>query len=353
MASPNNFVVTSLPAYVDTNRDIIIKNFALTGPGTRKYIGLQTGIKKDAYLNYLDLAPTLQDGSVCDASPAGSVTLSQRTISTSPIQVVLDICTKNLLGKYAEYLVKIGAGEADLPFEQYIIDTLTAEINKRIETLIWQGNKSSSDPNLKWIDGLLSQTTTFTGVPEERGDSSWTIIKRIILALPEEVLERDARVFVNPALFRSFGMEMVSRNFYHYEVPDDELNELTFPGTSVKVTKAPGLVGRSVAIGTFGQNFVYGCDVEDDTERVIVRYDEIADVFKVRVAWNSGVAVRFPEMGAFYVYNEAVIGNPTTPLEKLASAVRTVNGTKVIGTESFIDSSYRENGTLSVTEDGL
>ena len=38
-----NFVVSGLSNYVQTNQDIIIKNFALVGTDTRKRIGIQTG----------------------------------------------------------------------------------------------------------------------------------------------------------------------------------------------------------------------------------------------------------------------------------------------------------------------
>ena len=124
-----NFLVTSLPDYVQTNRDILVKSFGLVGTGTRARIGLQTGIKKDAYLNYLDLTPTFQDGSDCAFNPLDEITLSQREINTAPIKVDGQICPETLLGKYAEYLVRINATENDLPFERYIIDALIAQIN--------------------------------------------------------------------------------------------------------------------------------------------------------------------------------------------------------------------------------
>ena len=45
----NNFIVTSLPAYVQESRDLLLKNFALVGTATRRRgITLQTGVKKDA-----------------------------------------------------------------------------------------------------------------------------------------------------------------------------------------------------------------------------------------------------------------------------------------------------------------
>ena len=154
----SNFVVSSLPAYVQDNKDIIIKNFALVGTSTRRRIGIQTGIKYKGYLNYLELAPTLQDGKGCGFEAAGTATLSQRTVETAIIKVNMDVCPDSLIGKYAEYLVRINANAQDLPFEQYIMDGIVRELNKKIEKLIWQGDKSqTSDANIKWIDGFLEQ----------------------------------------------------------------------------------------------------------------------------------------------------------------------------------------------------
>ena len=73
--------------------------------------------------------------------------------SFATIKVVGEICPETLLGKYGEWLVRVRATENDLPFEQYILDALVAEINKGIENLIWQGDTGNSDP----IDGFLTQ----------------------------------------------------------------------------------------------------------------------------------------------------------------------------------------------------
>ena len=72
----DNFVVTSLPDYVENNRDVILKNFALVGTDTRRRISLQTGVKTSAYLNYLAHAPVLQDGKGCGFNPAGTAELT-------------------------------------------------------------------------------------------------------------------------------------------------------------------------------------------------------------------------------------------------------------------------------------
>ena len=135
-----NFVVSGLPAYVQDNRDLLLKNFGLVGTATRQRIAIQTGIKKSAYINFLDIEPVFQSGEGCGFSASGTATLSQRTINVARIKVNLDICPDTLVGKYAEYLVRINANPGALPFEQYVIDGLVAEINKGIEKLIWQGD---------------------------------------------------------------------------------------------------------------------------------------------------------------------------------------------------------------------
>ena len=110
-----NFLVSSLPDYVQNNRDLIIKSFALVGTATRRHIGLQTGIKKSAYLNYLDLVPSFQDGSSCGFNPLDSITLTHKEIEVATLKVDGQICPETLLGKYGEWLVRVNATENDCP----------------------------------------------------------------------------------------------------------------------------------------------------------------------------------------------------------------------------------------------
>lgn len=299
MAS-TNFVVTSLPAYVQDNKDLIIKNFALVGTASRQRFGIQTGIKTSAYLNYLELNPTLQDGKGCGFTAAGSATLTQRTITTAVIKVNMDVCPDSLLGKYAEYLVRIGANSNELPFEQYIIDGVTTEINKKIEKLIWQGDTTqASNTDLKWINGILKQLASDSdkvAVSIAANTAIYDAIKAVYLAIPEETLERGAEIYVSPANYRDFLMAMVEKKYFNYSGPQDSApEEFVFPGTDVKVVKTPGLAGvNDRIVASFPDNFVYGCDAEGDLEDVKIWFSDDDDLFKLKVKWNSGIAYRFP-----------------------------------------------------------
>lgn len=299
-----NFLVSSLPDYVQTNRDLIVKNFALVGTATRRRIGLQTGIKKDAYLNYLDLEANFQDGSSCGFNPLDSITLSQKTIETAAIKVDGQICPETLLGKYAEYLVRIAATENELPFEQYIVDTLVAEINTGIEKLIWQGDTGSSDP----IDGFLAQfgsdastvTVTLTGVA-----AAYEAVKAVYFQMTDEAIEKGGLIFVDPAVYRALINDLTVLNYYHFNPQDGAVDEIRLPGTEVIVVKTAGLASTNAIVGTFGDNLVYGTDGENDNELVDLWWSQDDRLFKYQVKWNSGVAYHFSEHIAWGVMDAA------------------------------------------------
>lgn len=295
-----NFIVTSLPEYVEQNRDLLIKNFALVGGGTRSRIGLQTGVKHKAPLNFLDLGVNFQNGANCGFDPTSTATLTQREIEVAPIAVQLEICPKTLLGKYAEYLVKVNATEDSCPFEEYIVTGLVNEIQKKVENLIWQGITFGSKfyPGL---ENLIQSSGTSSGDPVNA--SVYDAILAVYNALPEEAIERGAEIYVAPVVYRQFIQEMVKANFYHYNPGDGMGDEFFLPGTDVKVVKTQGLSNHTldsyVVYGTFPQNLVYGTDLENGEEDIDIWWSKDDRVFKFDAEFTAGVQVASPELAVF------------------------------------------------------
>lgn len=293
-----NFIVTSLPAYVEENRDILLKNFGLVGGSIRSRIGIQTGVKFKENLNYLEIAPTLQDGSVCELEPAGDVTLTNRQIEAPWIEVLISICPKKLIGKWAEYLVRANANAESLPFEQYIIDGFIAEVNKKIETLMFQGDKTlTTNPNLKWIDGFIKVIKTDGTEVTATASTLYGKLQELYLGLDDYTVSRGAEIYLSPANYRALLLDLVAANLYHYPSAESGTfpKEFFIPGTNVKAVMCEGMTGAdTVALATFPENLVYGCDMENDQEDVAVKYDAIKELFYVKALWNSGVQVAFP-----------------------------------------------------------
>ena len=294
-----NFVVTSLPAYVQDNKDLLLKNFALVG-GTRSRISVQTGVKHSAHLNFMEIAPTLQDGASCAFSNLGEISLTQRTIETAAIKVNLDICPKTLRGKYAEYLIQMNASEHELPFEQYIMEGVTNVLARKIETLMWQGDKSkTSDANIKWIDGFMKIAGAESGVKDVTitTTSIYDAIAKVYESMTDEAIERGAEIYVSPANYRKFMTELVAKNYFHYSgAVESAPTEFFFPGTSAKVVMTPGLTGvDNKILGTFAKNLFYGCDMENDDEVIEVWWSQDDRNYKLAAEWNSGVQIALPD----------------------------------------------------------
>ena len=287
-----NFVVTSLPAYVQDNKDLLIKNFALVGGETRKRISVQTGIKKDEHINYLNLTPTFQSGVGCGFTAQGEATLTQRLIETARFKVNMEFCPDTLIGKYAEYQVSINASENEsLPFEAYIMEALTNEIIKKIETTIWGGVKGTD-----LIDGFITLAKADSDVVDVviEGTSAYADILKVYNAMSEYTLEQGGEIYVSPAKFRAFMQEMVEKNYFHYNPGNAEPGEFLLPGSNVKVVRTPGLAGKTEVVGTFAKNMYYGCDLENAAEDIKVWYSDDDDLIKVAAKWNMGVQFAFP-----------------------------------------------------------
>ena len=288
----SNFVVTTLPAYVQENRDLLIKNFALVGGETRKRISVQTGIKKDEYINYLNLTPTFQSGAGCGFNAQGGAALTQRLIETARFKVNMEFCPDTLVGKYAEYQVSINASENEsLPFEAYIMEALTNEIVKKIETTIWGGVKGTD-----LIDGFITLAKADSDVVDVviEGTSAYADILKVYNAMSEYTLEQGGEIYVSPAKFRAFMQEMVEKNYFHYNPGNAEPGEFLLPGSNVKVVRTPGLAGKTEVVGTFAKNMYYGCDLENAAEDIKVWYSDDDDLIKVAAKWNMGVQFAFP-----------------------------------------------------------
>ena len=300
-----NFIVSDLTDWVATNRDLLIASFVLVGGGTRDLVTIMTGVKYKEKLNYLEIEPELQDGEDCDFTPQeGGLTLSQREVMVAPIKVDIDICPRTLRKKYASYLIRMNAVEEGkrMPFAQEVANGLVDQINKKIETLIWQGDTEAvSNPDL--IDGWLKQITDTDAadtIEVTLPAGAYEGILAVYMAMPTQTLKRGGVIFVAPEIYKVFMQDMVVKNYYHYAGAQNAApTEFILPGTNVKVIETEGLEGSKTIVGTFAKNLVYATDMENDEEDFDMWYSKDDRKFKIEALWVSGVNYYFPEMIAW------------------------------------------------------
>ena len=276
--------VQALGAYVQENKDIILKDIVFGGEygNTIPLMTKQLGIKTTEKIHPSTLEAVLQDVSgECGFNPQGDLNISERSITTSQKKVNMEFCLEKLLGKFAEYTVRVGANEDALPFEAEIIDGLVKSINKQVEKGVWADLITNTDAQL---------TVASTGTAYER-------VMAVYMALPEAILE-DAVIFVSPATFREYVNDLVNKNFYHYNPADGDLEEIFIPGSGVKVRKAKGLAEQTedVIFGTSPKNMIYGTDFMDNKEEIKAWFSDDNDTYRIKVRFNYGANVAFPDL---------------------------------------------------------
>ena len=276
--------VSALGTYVQENKDIILKDIVFGGEygNTIPLMTKQLGIKTTEKIHPSTLEAVLQDVSgECGFNPQGDLNISERSITTSQKKVNMEFCLEKLLGKFAEYTVRVGANPDALPFEAEIIDGLVKSINKQVEKDVWTDLITNTTAQL---------TVASTGTAYER-------VMAVYMALPEAILE-DAVIFVSPATFREYVKDLVDKNFYHYNPADGDLEEIFIPGSGVKVRKANGLAEQTddVIFGTSPKNMIYGTDFMDNKEEVKAWFSDDNDTYRIKVRFNYGANVAFPDL---------------------------------------------------------
>ena len=296
MASAWN--VSGLSAYVKENRDEILRKVILEGDTISK-MAKQLGVKTKERLHYFDLSPVFQDGKGCGFSAQGATNLTEKDIEVAPIKINMEWCNDDLLGKFAEYLVRFGANAnaEELAFEQLIADELVKNINKSMEEAVWQGDTSNTG-RTDLFDGLLAQAEADNDTIKVNfgtGDSIYDKVKAVILEIPEEILD-NAVVFLSPANFRDLVFELLEMNNFHIAPEEIEKGEFYFPGTTIPVHKTLGLSGVDDKIyASTWENMVYGTDMMDDKEELRFWFSDDDDLHRLKVKWASGVATYFSD----------------------------------------------------------
>ena len=296
------YTVSALTNYVKTNEDVLIKSVVLGGVkgDTIGNLTVQTGIKTKERLNYLNVEPSFQDGTNCGFSANGKTEFTERTLETAQYKVQDEYCDRVLLGKFAEYQVKINSQKdaSDLPFEAELMDEIIGGINAGMEKELWLGTGTDGSLIKGFVTLAASADSASTvAVSIESGTSVYNAIKKVVMAIPERIID-EAVVFVSPAIYRAFVQEMVEKNYFHYDANGKvEDADITFPGTDIKVHKTIGLTGDKKHIyASSYKNMVYGCDLQGDEEKVKVWYDDNSELFKYNIRWNAGVMTYFPDM---------------------------------------------------------
>jgi len=304
-----SFDVSALPAYTEQNAmDLIVKSVA--GGRLAEYANIQDGVKGPTTINILSTDVVFQaDG--CSRTASGSTTLSQRTITPGAVAVHEDLCMTDLAAKYTAVMLKQGLTneKEEIPFEEIYFSQKVAKVQEALGKAYWQGDTTSGAANLSKFDGLdkqiLAAGTAINGNPSGittgTGYTSSNIIS-ILLGMAELTPEAiagadDLKLFIAPAQFLSYQRALADGNYFHYvsEGQTQSMPLIGFP--NIEVVSDPGLTQSNNNIYLMrASNVFIGVDLPDEEANDVRSwYDDNDRIYKVTMAFRTGVNVAFPD----------------------------------------------------------
>lgn len=275
-----SYNVNDLSAYVAENKDVILRDivFGAEHGDTIPLMTKELGVKGTAKIHPSTIEAILQDvNGNCGFTPQGGLNIGEVEVETVQKKVNSEFCPEKLIGKFAEYKVRVGANQDALPFEAEIVEGMIKDINRQVEEGVWAK-----------INTLTEEGTALTG------SNAYEKVMEVYMAMDERVLE-DGVIFVSPAVFREYVKNLVEKNLFHYNPADGTIDEIFIPGADVKVRKARGIKGKYI-LGTSPKNLVYATDFMSNAEEVKVWYSDDADTYRIKVRFNYGAAIAFPEL---------------------------------------------------------
>lgn len=275
------YKVDALGAYVAENKDVILKDIVFGGEygQTIPLMTKELGVKGTAKIHPATISAVLQEvNGECGFNPQGDLNIADVEIVTKQYKVNSEFCSEKLIGKFAEYKVRVGANQDALPFEAEIVEGLVKDINRQIEEGVWaQLSEIGGTNNISYGEG-----------------TAYDKVMAVYMAMDEKVLE-DGIIFVSTPMFREYVKNLVDKNLYHYNPADGALEEIFIPGTGVKVRKARGIKSDNI-YGTSPKNMIFGTDFMGNAEEVKVWFSDDADTYRVKVRFNYGATFAFPDL---------------------------------------------------------
>tara|TARA_R110002167_G_scaffold106627_6_gene273339 strand:+ start:2412 stop:3386 length:975 start_codon:yes stop_codon:yes gene_type:complete len=111
------------------------------GLSVKSNIGYKEVIKKLA-------TGTLVQPATCDFDPTSSITLTERIIQPTELQVNLQLCKKDFVNDWESQSMGFGLGQSLPPkFSDFLIAHVAAEVAQSTELNIWQGDTAAASNN--------------------------------------------------------------------------------------------------------------------------------------------------------------------------------------------------------------
>jgi hypothetical protein len=251
----------------------------------------------------------------CDFTASGTVTLTERLLTTEEFQVNIQLCKADLQQTWQ--VAEMGYSSfSKLPksFEDFVIAHVSAKVAAKIETTIWNGTNATAGEFAGFRTLLLadatvvdvtSTTITAANVIEEMG--------KVVDAIPATLYGNEGlRLYVSQAIAKSYvralggfgasGLGAAGTNTQGTQWYTN--GSLSFDG--IPIFMANGMKSTDM-IATTVDNLYFGCGLLNDKN--VVKVIDMADIDgsqNVRVVMRYNGAVQFGIGSDVVLYSSGV-----------------------------------------------
>ena len=239
----------------------------------------------------------------CDFTPSGTVTLTERVLTTEEFQVNLNLCKLDLAQSWQSASMGYSAFKT-LPktFADFLIAHVAAKVAAKIETTIWAGTNATAGEfdgfkTLMLADGDVIDVVGLVGVNLNVGNVIAEIGKTVD-AIPASLYGNEGlRIYVSQKIAKlyvralgGFAASGLGANGVNAQGTQWYTNgSLSFDG--IPIFMANGL-GADNMVATTVDNLYFGCGLLNDNS--LVKTIDMADIdgsnnVRVILRYNAGI----------------------------------------------------------------
>lgn len=267
-----------------------------------------------------------QTGTSCGFNSSGTTTISQTTITTTPIIVQEQLCLQDMETFFAQQWLPGTSQPETFALLDLWVQRKLAQISRRMGQTFWQGKTTfHNDTWLKRMNGFISLIDSANDEVVATAQASITtstvrgIFEDIIFvkaATIPQIFEKNPIVFCGQDTFLILVNKLMVDNLFHFAPNPSAMStyELTYPGTNIKVVALPELnnsnavetgtlptVVKNRIFMTYQDNLVVGFNTLPGAGDFKVWYSMDDQVLKFMYRAHIGCQVKHTDLVVSYV----------------------------------------------------
>ena len=205
-------------------------------------------------------------------------------------EIEKEYCLLDFRKKVAGLQQQFEAGRLALPWEQKIANSNVEAVKEAVETGIWQGISGITNGFIAELGEVSAATVEFAS-----GETVTGKIDDVVAACTSKMLAEGVNIFMSYTDFRNYVQELNATCCANRPMVDAASEELTYAGDSrIRLIPVLGLEGTGAIVASVPEGLVYGTDIEGSETTYDMWLDNSEQKVKMRILFNIGVAVKFP-----------------------------------------------------------